>query len=121
PWSDPEVDHAVHDEITDAHPTPCKGESDSRQVLIPDACVEAGNEKLNDGEHADRQSRKNQCGSAAFGSERTNLATHLEAFTDDRRKIFENFAQVAAGRSLNRDRGNEQRQIIRTHAEIQIT
>src|SRR5512139_264746 len=91
PRSDPEVDHAVHHEIADAHPAPGKRKSNFCQVLTPNVGVKIGHQKLNDGEHADRQSRKNQRGSAAFGSKRANLASHLKAF-------FKNFAQVAARR-----------------------
>ena len=35
-------------------------------------------------------------------------------------KVFQNFAEVAAGRALDRDRGDEQRQIVLADAEIQV-
>src|SRR6478672_9232884 len=52
--SNPEVDHAVHNEIADAHPAPCQRKADLGQILIPDTGVEIRHQELDDREHADR-------------------------------------------------------------------
>ena len=57
---------------------------------------------------------------AAFRRQRADLAAHLEAIADDGRQVFEDFAEIAAGRALNRDRGHEQRQVVLADAEIEI-
>ena len=44
---------------------------------------------------------------ASFRGQRANLASHLEALADHPRKVFEDLAEIAAGRSLDGNRGDE--------------
>ena len=68
----------------------------------------------------DRQRRQDQRRGPAFRRQRADLAPHLEALADDAGQVFENLAEIAAGRALDRDRGDEQRQVVLADAEIQI-
>src|SRR3569623_1926119 len=110
--SDPEIHHEVHDEIADAHPATGKPEADLGHALLPDAAVEIRLEEEHDEEHADRQRRQDQRRRAAFGGERFDLAAHLEALANDLGQVLEDFAKIAAGRPLDRHRGDEQRQVV---------
>ena len=90
------------------------------QVLVPDAGVEVRRDDLDDQEHRDRQRRQDHRRGAAFGRQRADLAPHLEALADDGGQVFQDFAEIAAGRALDRHRGDEQRQVVLADAEIQI-
>ena len=87
---------------------------------VPDAGVEIRRHELDDQEHHDRQRRQDQRGGAAFRRQRADLAPHLEALADHAGQIFQNLAEIAAGRALDRDRGDEQRQIVLADPDIEI-
>ena len=87
---------------------------------MPDRGVEIRRHDLNDDEHADRQRGENHCRGAAFGCQRADFSPHLEAQANDVRKVFENFAEIAAGRALDADGGDEQRQIVGADAGVEI-
>src|SRR5581483_5880081 len=55
--SDPEIHHAKHDQIADSHPAAGEHQGLLGDVLMPDAGVEIGRDKLDDEEHRDRQRR----------------------------------------------------------------
>jgi hypothetical protein len=48
-------------------------------------------------------------------------ARHLKAFADDGGEVFQDFAEIAAGRALDRDRRDEQWQVVLTDAEIKVS
>src|SRR5262249_33607494 len=56
--SDPEIDHAIHQDIADQHPGAGRVETVMREIVLPDAAIEVGRDDLHDAEHADRQRRK---------------------------------------------------------------
>ena len=75
---------------------------------------------LDDDEHADRQRREDHRRGAALGGERADFPPHLEALADDAGKVLQDFAEIAAGRALDGDRGDEQRQIVGADAGIEV-
>src|ERR1700722_6854372 len=105
--SDLEVDQPVHDEVADHHPAAGERQRLLGDVLGPDARVEFRRHDLNHREDGDRQRREDQRGSARFRGQRANLAAHLESLANDGRQVLENLAEIAAGRSLDPDRGDE--------------
>ena len=44
----------------------------------------------------------------------------LKRCADHAGEVFQDFAEIAAGRALDRDRGDEQRQVVLADAEIEI-
>src|SRR5215831_3600396 len=119
--SDPEIDHLEHDEIADAHPGAGDRERGLGDVLVPDAGVEIGRHHLDDEKHGDRQRGQDQRGGAAFRRQRTDLAPHLEALTNDAGEVLQDFAEIAASRALDGDGGDKQRQVLLADAEVEVT
>ena len=66
----------------------------------------------NDGENHRR--------SAAFRGQCPNFPAHLEALTNNIGQVVQNFTEIAAGRSLDGDGGNEQGQIVRADAQVKV-
>ena len=87
---------------------------------VPDAGVEIRRHELDDQEHHDRQRRQDQRGGAAFRRQRADLAPHLEALPDHAGEVIEDLAEIAAGRSLDRDRGHEQRQVVLPDPDVEV-
>ena len=82
--------------------------------------VEIRRHHLDDDEHADRQRRQDHRRGAAFGRQRANFSPHLETLADDAGKVLQDFAEIAAGRALDADGGDEQRQIVRADAAVEV-
>src|SRR5580700_10872798 len=109
---DPEIDHAIHHEIAHQHPAGRHPEADPGDVVLPDAAVELRRHVTDHEENGDRQPGQEQRGKLSFRRQRLDLAAHLEPVADDSREVFQDLAQVAAGRALDRHRGDEQRQVL---------
>src|SRR5436305_14122241 len=105
--SDPEVAHLVHDHVAEDHPDAGDAQPQLGEVLIHDAGVELGRHHLQQEEDHDRQPEEKQCREFSFGGERADFAPHLEALADHTREALEKFAQVAAGRALDRYRRDQ--------------
>src|SRR5215472_13140205 len=118
--SDLEVDHLVHGEVAHHHPADRHAEGHLGDVVLPHAAVEVGRDELDHAEQQDRQRREDQRRGASFGGERLDLATHLEPRADDRREVAEDLAEIAAGRRLDRHRGDEQRQVVLPETGIEV-
>ena len=88
--------------------------------IVPDRAVEVGHQPQNDEEHADRQRREDHRRGAAFGGERADFPPHLEALADDAGQVLQNLAQIAAGRALDGDGGDEQRQVVGADAGVKV-
>src|SRR5499426_4771835 len=118
--SDLEADHAVHDVVSRQHP----GAGGAQRVLgerdVPYAGVEVGGDSPQDDEQHDRHRRQQDGGETALRGQRLHLAPHLEAQPDHGGQVLQDFAELAAGRRLDRHGGDEQRQILLADAAAEL-
>src|SRR3954463_10925944 len=118
--SDPEIAHLEHEDVAEHHPCAGKREAHLGETLIPDAGVEVGRDEIKKEEDDDRQAGEEQRRELALSCERLDLAPHLEALADHARQVREDFGQVATGRALDRNGGDEQRQVFLSDAEVEV-
>src|SRR5215813_3648406 len=115
-----ERDEAVHDVVAEHHPGTRRRQGVLGEVDVPDAGIVIGRDQLQDHEQDDRHGRENDRGEPTFGCQCPDLASHLEALADDLGQVFQDFAEFSAGRRLDGDGGDEQRQILLTDAEEKV-
>src|SRR5437763_15130341 len=88
--SDPEIHHAVHHEIADAHPQAGKPESDFGDLMVPYAAVKIRGDQAEQEEDGDRQAGQEKRGEFPFRGERLDFSPHLEALADGGGQVLQN-------------------------------